>query len=138
MTNKNIVDKIKGIFPPAVTPFNARGDIDERRFCENVRRYVGVGLSGVMVAGSTGEAPYLTERERLRLTVLARKIVRPPEILIVGTGLEGTRETVRLSKEAVACGADVLLIITPNYYKGRMNSEFLSTHFRTVADSVRW
>jgi 4-hydroxy-2-oxoglutarate aldolase len=90
-----------------------------------------------MVAGSTGEAPYLTERERLRLTELARKIVRPPEILIVGTGLEGTRETVRLSKEAVARGADVLLIITPNYYKGRMNSELLSAHFRTVADSVR-
>lgn len=120
-----------------MTPFNARGDIDERRFCENVRRYVGIGLSGVVVAGSTGEAPYLTERERLRLTELAREIVCPPEILIVGTGLESTRETVRLSREAVARGADVVLVITPNYFKSRMNSTLLSAHFRTVADALR-
>jgi 4-hydroxy-2-oxoglutarate aldolase len=137
MTHQEIIANIKGIFPPAVTPFDARGNIDERRFCENVRRYVGIGLSGVVVAGSTGEAPYLTERERLRLTELARDIVRPPEILIVGTGLESTRETVRLSREAVARGADAVLIITPNYFKSRMNSALLGAHFRTVADSVR-
>ncbi len=137
MTHQNIIASIKGIFPPAVTPFNARGDIDERRFSENVRRYVGIGLSGIVVAGSTGEAPYLTERERLRLTELAREIIRPPEILIVGAGLESTHETVRLSSEAVARGADAVLIITPNYFKSRMNSALLSAHFRAVADSVR-
>ncbi|HLY63634.1 MAG TPA: dihydrodipicolinate synthase family protein [Terriglobia bacterium] len=137
MNQKEIVSNIRGIFPPVVTPFNARGDVDEGRFCENLRRFVGTGLSGIVVAGSTGEAPYLTERERLRLTELARGIVRPPEILIVGTGLESTRETIRLSREAVARGADAILVLTPNYFRSRMNSDLLVSHFRAVADSVR-
>lgn len=137
MTHKEIIANLKGIFPPVVTPFNTRGNIDEGGFCENLRRYGGVGLSGIVVAGSTGEAPYLAERERLRLVELARKIVPPSELLIVGTGLESTRETVRLSREAIARGADVVLILTPNYFKSRMNSTLLVAHFRAVADSIR-
>jgi 4-hydroxy-2-oxoglutarate aldolase len=137
MTHKEIVANLMGIFPPVVTPFNKRGDIDEGQFCENLRRYAGVGLSGIVVAGSTGEAPYLAERERLRLAELARDIVRPPELLIAGTGLECTRETVRLSREAVARGADAVLVLTPNYFKSRMNSALLVSHFRAVADSLR-
>jgi len=137
MTRKEIVDKIKGIFPPVLTPFNTSGNVDEGLFCENLQRYVGTGLSGIVVAGSTGEAPYLTERERLRLTELARKIVRPPEILIVGTGLESTRETIRLSREAISRGADAVLVLTPNYFRSRMNSDLLVTHFRAIADSLK-
>ena len=80
MTHKEIIANLKGIFPPVVTPFNARGNIDEGGFCENLRRYGGVGLSGIVVAGSTGEAPYLAERERLMLVELSRKIVHPSEL----------------------------------------------------------
>jgi 4-hydroxy-tetrahydrodipicolinate synthase len=136
MTHKEIIANLMGIFPPVVTPFNKRGETDEGKFCENLRRYAGVGLSGIVVAGSTGEAPYLTEGERLKLVELAREIVRPPELLIAGTGLESTRETVRLSREAIARGADALLILTPNYFKSRMNSALLVSHFRAVADSL--
>jgi len=136
MTHKEIIANLMGIFPPVVTPFNKRGDTDEGKFCENLRRYAGVGLSGTVVAGSTGEAPYLTEGERLKLVELAREIMRPPELLIAGTGLESTRETVRLSREAIARGADALLILTPNYFKSRMNSALLVSHFRAVADSL--
>ena len=128
---------LKGIFPPVVTPFNRGGDVDEGRFRENLRKYAGVGLGGIVVTGSTGEAPYLTERERLRLVELAREIVRPPEILIVGTGLESTRETLRLSREAIARGADALLVVTPNYYKPKMDAAALSAHYRALADGVR-
>lgn len=137
MTHAEIVANLKGIFPPVVTPLNKRSALDEKAFQENLRRYVGVGLSGVVVAGSTGEAPYLAEHERLRLVELAREIVRPPELLIAGTGLEGTDATVRLSREAVQRGADAVLIITPAYYKSRMTSALLVPHFRAVADRVR-
>lgn len=136
MTRKEILAHIKGIFPPAVTPFNRRGEIDTGLFRDNLRRLTGIGLSGVLVAGSTGEAPYLTERERLRLVGIARDVVRPPELLVVGTGLESTAGTVRLSREAVAQGADVLLVLTPNYYKARMNADALAEHYRAVAASV--
>ena len=137
MTHRQILAHLKGIFPPVVTPFDRRGEVDGGCFRENLRKYVDVGLGGIVVTGSTGEAPYLTERERLRLVELAREIVRPPEILIVGTGLESTRETLRLSREVIARGADALLVVTPNYYKPKMDATALSAHYRALADGVR-
>ena len=137
MTHRQILAHLKGIFPPVVTPFDRRGEVDDGCFRENLRKYVGVGLGGIVVTGSTGEAPYLTERERLRLVELAREIVRPPEVMIVGTGLESTRETLRLSREAIARGADALLVVTPNYYKPKMDAAALSAHYRALADGVR-
>ncbi len=136
MTHRQSVGNLQGIFAPVATPFTRRGEVDERLFRENLLRHVGTALSGIVVAGSTGEAPYLTPAERLRLTEITRQIVRPPELLIVGTGLESTRETLRLSREAVACGADAVLVLTPSYYKARMDSEALAGHFRALADSL--
>jgi 4-hydroxy-2-oxoglutarate aldolase len=137
MTPKQVVANLQGIFPPVVTPFNRRGDIDEGFFRENISRYVGIGLAGVLVSGSTGEMPYLTPSERLRLTEIARDIVKPPEIVVVGTGLESTRETIGLSREAIARGADALLVLPPNYYKSRMDGVTLETHYRALGDAVR-
>ena len=136
MTRKEIIQNLKGIFPPVVTPFNQRGEIEEKLFCENVQRLTGIGLGGVLVAGSSGEAPYLTEAERVRLVEMARGLVRPPEILIAGVGLESTDATVRLGQEAIARGADALLVITPNYYKSKMDADTLESHYRAVAGKV--
>ncbi len=136
MTRKEIIGSLKGVFVPIVTPFNRGGDIDEGHLRENIQKLTGIGLSGVLVAGSTGEAPYLEERERLRLVEVARSLVTPPEILIAGTGLESTSATVRLSREAVARGADVVLVLTPNYYKSKMDCAALEAHYRAVARQV--
>ena len=133
MTRDQIIENLEGIFAPVVTPFNRRGDVDEGFFRENLSRNAGSGLAGVLVSGSSGEAPYLTESERLRLVEIARQVVKPPEILLVGTGLEGTQATLRLSREAVARGADALLVLTPNYYKPRMDAGALVAHYRAVA-----
>lgn len=137
MTRNQIIKNLKGVFCPVVTPFNRRGDIDEVHFRENLRRIPGIGLAGILVAGSTGEAPYLTESERLRLIEVAREIIKPPELLLVGTGLESTSATVRLSREAVARGADALLVLTPNYYKPRMDAAALVAHYRAVGSGVK-
>ncbi len=137
MTRSEILANLKGVFPPAVTPFNRRGGIDEKAFTENLRRYTGVGLGGVLVSGSTGEMPYLSGKERLRLVELARQIVRPPELLLVGTGKETTRASLELSREALALGADVVLVVTPHYYKPRMDTPTLLAHYRAIADGIR-
>ena len=137
MTNKRIVDNLKGIFPPVVTPFNRRGDVDEKHFGQNLQKYAGIGLAGVVVAGSTGEALSLNEAERLRLVEIAREVVRPPELLLVGTGLESTRETIRLSREAIARGADALLVLPPHYYKPKMDAPALIAHFEVLASKVK-
>jgi 4-hydroxy-2-oxoglutarate aldolase len=136
MTREQIIKNLQGVIAPVVTPFNRRGDVDEELLRENLSRYVGSGLAGILVTGSTGEAPYLAESERLRLVEVAREVVKPPELLLAGTGLEGTDATLRLSREAVARGADALLVLTPNYYKSRMDSAALVGHYRAVAAGV--
>jgi len=137
VTKNDILQNLAGVFCPVVTPFNKRGGVDEGFFRENLSRLTGIGLGGMLVAGSTGEAPYLAERERLRLVEVAREIVKAPEILLAGTGLESTQATLDLSREAVARGADALLVLTPNYYKARMDADALVAHYRTVGAGVK-
>ncbi|MGH9376279.1 MAG: dihydrodipicolinate synthase family protein [Terriglobia bacterium] len=137
MTHQEIVANLAGAFPPVSTPFNRRGGVDEKGFRANMERYTGIGLGGVVVSGSTGEAPYLTEPERLRLIEIAREVIHPPELVIAGTGLESTEATLRLSREAVARGADALLVLPPVYYKSAMKTEIIENHYRAVADGVK-
>lgn len=138
MTNAKIIEQLMGVFTPLVTPFNRSGGIDFSHFRENVKSYAGTGVAGIVIAGSTGEAPFLTEQERLKLVEAARDLVRPPQILIVSTGLESTLLTIKLSREAIACGADAILVITPNYFKARMADATAQLgYYRAVADRVR-
>ncbi|MGH9354419.1 MAG: dihydrodipicolinate synthase family protein [Terriglobia bacterium] len=137
MTHTEIIGHLSGVFPPEATPFNRRGGIDEGAFRANMARHLESGLSGVLVAGSTGETPYLTDDERLRLVEIARALVKPPQLLIAGTGLESTAQTLTISREAIARGADAILVVPPDYYKAAMRPEVLEAHFRAVADGVR-
>ena len=137
MTRNEILKNLRGVVCPVVTPFDKRGGVDFGAFGENLRRLSGIGLAGVLVAGSTGEAPFLAESERLRLVEAARKIIKSPELLLVGTGLESTSATLKLSREAVARGADALLVLTPNYYKPRMDADALVAHYRAVGGGVK-
>jgi 4-hydroxy-2-oxoglutarate aldolase len=137
MTPKQTLDRLHGIMPPLVTPFNKRGDIDKAAYRANLKRYTGIGLAGVVVAGTTGEAPFLIPEERLRLIEIARSVMKPEELVVAGTGLESTRATIELSREAIARGADVVLVLTPGYYRSKMDAPALLGHFRTVADSVK-
>ncbi len=136
MIRKDVLANLKGIFLPILTPFNRRGDIDLAAFRQNLRRYGKQKLNGIIIAGSSGEGPYLTEDERLRLIDVARPLIRPPQLLMAGTGLETTRQTIQLSREAIARGADAVLLLTPAYFKPRMDSAALTTHFRTIADAL--
>ncbi len=137
MTKKQITARLQGMFAPVVTPFTRRGEVDEGLYRANLERHRGSGLAGIVVAGSTGEAPYLTGPERLRLTEITRRVVKPPELVIVGTGQESTRETLNLSREAFQRGADAVLAVTPNYFKSRMDGAALGAHYRTLADKLR-
>ena len=137
MTPKQTFDRLHGIMPPAVTPFNKRGDIDKAAYRANLKRYTGIGLAGVVVAGTTGEAPFLNPEERLRLIEIARSVMKSEELVVAGTGLESTRATIDLSREAIARGADVLLLLTPGYYRSKMDTPALLGHFRAVADAVK-
>ncbi len=127
---------LSGVFIPAVTPFESdTGDVDIPAFQSNLRRWSTFPIQGIVIAGTTGEAVLLDEEERLAL-VRAGKEVLPPEILLtVGTGVESTRATVRLSRRVAEAGAQAVLVQPPAYYKGAMTPEALREHYLAVADA---
>lgn len=124
-----------GAFVAAVTPFDSdSGDIDLAAHASNVRAWSEAGVRGVLIAGSTGEAVFLTDVERRLLIETARGAVAERQVILAGTGAESTRGTLDLTKQASDTGADAALVLPPAYYKGAMTAEALKTHFLAVAD----
>src|SRR6266487_3326825 len=125
-----------GVFPPVTTPFDpATGDVALRAFQENLTRLLAAGVDGVVVSGSTGEAPLLDPAEQEHLVALARETVDDGKWVIAGTGGESTRQTIAASKAAATAGADAVLVRPPSYFSAAATVETLAAHFRAVADA---
>ena len=134
MTARPAVD-LSGTFLPVTTPFDpVTGDVDVVAFRSNLRGWFRHPVSGVLIAGSTGEAALLDDEERMSLLEAAREVVPRSAIVIAGTGLESTRHTVRLTRRAAEAGADAVLVSPPAYYKGAMSPAVLARHYKAVAD----
>jgi 4-hydroxy-tetrahydrodipicolinate synthase len=98
--------KLTGVFAPITTPFGGRGDLDTGAAASNARALVDAGLDGIVIAGSTGEAPLLDESERAALLAAVRAAV-PATTVLMGIGAESTRQTVARAPElktlAIGC-----------------------------------
>lgn len=129
--------KLEGVILPVTTPFDAvTGEPAAVSFRQNLRAWLAEGVSGFVIAGSTGEAPLLDESELLSLVEWARDVVPADRVLIAGTGAESTRATVRMARAVAEAGADAVLIRPPAYYRGRMDAQTVRRHFEDVADSI--
>lgn len=127
---------LRGVLAPVVTTFNPGGDsIAPAAFQANIRAHVDAGLSGIVVAGSTGEAALLDEDERLRLVELARAVVPDDRVLVAGIGGESTRATIARAEGAAERGAELMLVVPPHYFGRAMTHEALLAHYRAVADA---
>jgi 4-hydroxy-2-oxoglutarate aldolase len=127
--------RIRGIFPPIPTVFNAAGDVDSKAIATNVERWMRTGLAGVLALGSNGEAALLDEAESDRVIEAARSAVPSDRLLVAGVGQESTRATIAAARRAANLGADLALVRPPSYYKNQMSVEVLVAHFRHVADA---
>ncbi|HEX3980276.1 MAG TPA: 4-hydroxy-tetrahydrodipicolinate synthase, partial [Acidimicrobiales bacterium] len=96
------------------------------------RHLASTGSEALVVAGTTGEGPVLTDAERFDLFRAVVEVVDVP--VIASTGTNDTAHSVLLTKEAKACGASAVLAVTPYY--NRPSSAGLSAHFRAVADAT--
>lgn len=112
-----------------VTPFDADGDLDLDGAVELAQHLVAHGSDGLVLAGTTGEAPTLTDDEKVALWSTVREAVDAP--LLAGSGSFDTRHTCHLSERAAACGVDGLLVVTPYY--NRPSQAGIEAHFRAVA-----
>lgn len=112
-----------------VTPFTDAGDLDADGAAELARWLVAHGNDGLVLAGTTGEAPTLTDDEQVTLWEVVRAAVDVP--LVAGTGSNDTRHACMMSERAAAAGMDGVLVVTPYY--NRPSQAGLEAHFRTVA-----
>lgn len=112
-----------------VTPFDASGAIDLDAAAALARHLTASGSNGLVVAGTTGEGPVLTDGEALDLFRAVADSVTVP--VIAATGSNDTAHSVAFTQAAKGCGVDALLIVTPYY--NRPSVAGLSAHFRTVA-----
>ena len=110
-----------------VTPFE-NGEISLDTFKRMVKAQIDAGVSALVVCGTTGEAPTLTDKEKLMLISCASEISDGRVPVIAGTGSPCTDRMLRLSAEARDAGADALLIVTPYYNKGT-ESGILKSYF---------
>jgi len=124
---------LQGVLGPVVTNFTASGELDRTAFADNIRAHLDAGMTGVVVAGSTGEAALLDEKERASLVEVARYSVPSDKRLIVGTGAESTRTAQQLTRRAAERGADAVLVVAPHYYGAKAVA--LRDHYVAIADN---
>ncbi len=127
--------KIEGIFPPLTTPFE-NDEVSLTKLADNIQKLNSTNLNGYVVLGSNGESCFLTRDEKLSLIKEVKKQASEGKLIIAGTGLDSIKETVTLTNDASEEGADAALILTPSFFKGRMNHEALVEYFTKVADEV--
>src|ERR671935_2913358 len=115
-----------------VTPFSPDGSVDYDRFRELAQYLVEHGSDGLVVCGTTGESPTLSDDEKLELWRLAVDAVGDRATVIAGTGTYSTAHSMHLTKEAHELGVDGFLVVTPYYSKPPPRG--IVAHFRAIAD----
>jgi len=114
-----------------VTPFRADGAVDFERFRELATYLVENGSDGLVVCGTTGESPTLSDKEKLLLFAAAREAIGDRATVIAGTGTYDTAHSVHLTQQAAKLGVDGVLVVTPYYNKPPQRA--IVKHFEAIA-----
>ncbi len=124
----------QGSMVAIVTPMTKDGQIDYRAFEQLIEWQLDNGTDGIVVIGTTGEAPTISSDERKRLIKLAVAVVDGKKPVIVGTGTNCTQTTIARTLQAWELAADAALLVTPYYNKP--TQEGLYAHYTAVAKTV--
>src|SRR5664279_2990771 len=125
---------IEGVFAATTTPFYSDERVYFRKLEANMTHYSRSLLAGMVVLGSTGEAPMLNDAETLDVLRVAAEATAPDKVLIAGIGRESVKGTVELAEAAAMHKYDAVLVRTSSYYAGQMSSAAVLHYFRSVAD----
>ena len=128
------MNKIHGVIPPMITPFKDDGELDRDAFVSNIEKWNKDPLVGYLVLGSNSEAVYLSEDEKLDLVKLTVEHTEGNRLIMVGSGLESAKETIKLTNKCASLGAHCALVLTPCYYGSSMDSAAMIRFFSEVAD----
>jgi 4-hydroxy-tetrahydrodipicolinate synthase len=123
----------EGIGVALVTPFRD-GAVDHAALGRLATHLVESGVHALYPCGCTGEATSLTREERAAVIRTTIEAARGRAAVVAGSGTASTRETIELSREAIALGADAVMVISP--YSVKPTQEGLIAHYRAVADAI--
>lgn len=126
---------LAGVFPPIPTPFQADGELALDKLKSNLAFWNRTDVAGYIVLGSNGEFSFLSEAEKLAVLETAGQNIAPGKVFIAGTGAESARSTIALTKQAAELGAHAAMVVTPNYYKPKMDSAAFVAFYQAVAEA---
>jgi 4-hydroxy-tetrahydrodipicolinate synthase len=121
------------LFTAMVTPFNEKGDVDYTVAGELAKKLVSEGSDGIVVGGTTGESPALSDKEKLKLFCTVKEAVGNITV-IAGTGSNSTEHSVELTREAEKTGVDGVMAVGP-YYNKPTQKGFVE-HFSFIAKNT--
>ena len=114
-----------------VTPFDQDGRVDVEKSRELAQHLVDHGSDGLVVTGTTGESPTLSDDEKVELYTAVKDAVGDRATIIAGTGTYDTHHSARLTRRAHDLGADAFLVVTPYYSKPPQRA--IVRHFEEIA-----
>jgi 4-hydroxy-2-oxoglutarate aldolase len=125
---------IEGVFAAVTTPFYSDERVYYRKLEANVARYSRSQLAGMVVLGSTGEAPALNDVETRDVLRTAAEAAAAEKVLIAGVNRESLHAVIELAEAAAQFQYDAVLVRTPTYYSTQMTPSVVANYFRAVAD----
>lgn len=122
-----------GVCTALVTPF-LNGKVNYPMMEQLIRRQMDAGIHAIVLCGTTGESPTLSDSEKLTMIRRAKQFAGKECLIIAGTGSNATAHAVELSCAAEEAGADALLVVSPYYNKATPDGLFL--HYSSIAANV--
>jgi 4-hydroxy-tetrahydrodipicolinate synthase len=124
---------LEGIFVVMMSPLRDEA-VDEHAMRHMVNHFIDAGVHGLVVLGSNGEYPFLSDEEKRQLIDIAVEEARGRVPVVVGTGYMGTDQTIALTRYARDTGADAAMIALPIYYQ--LGPEDVKRHFERISSEV--
>ena len=134
ITNNITSEKLKGVWTALVTPFTKDESIDWQAFEKMIKKQLEAKVTGILLSGTTGESPTITEAECVEMIKKAKGLIGNQCLIMVGSGTNSTKKSIEKTKIARDAGADVVLLVNPYYNKPTQQGLYL--HFKAIADST--
>lgn len=128
------MDKLGRLLTAMVTPFDSQGKVDYQQARNLAQALLNSGSDGLVLSGTTGEAPTLNFEEKLRLFTEVKSAIANRGTIVAGTGTYNTRESQELTKEAEKVGVDACVLVVPYY--NRPPQQGLFEHFNAIAQAT--
>jgi 4-hydroxy-tetrahydrodipicolinate synthase len=128
-------EKFKGVWTALITPFQKDDSIDWQAYEKLIAKQVESGITGIVISGTTGESPTLSDDEVAKLVKKAKEKVASKCLVMAGSGTNNTQASIVKTKMAEDAGADAILLVNPYYNKPTQQGLYL--HFKAIADSTK-